>query len=71
MDRKPHESAQQWKGPERRQSLGHYGGADRRRPGPAGYRDDGTPGVNAEEPRTEQDESELHRTRGPDPRIRK
>ena len=59
---------QQWKGLERRQSLGPYTGQDRRRPRPAGYRDNGTPGVNAEEPRTEQDESELHRTRGPDPR---
>jgi hypothetical protein len=58
----------QWRGPERRRSEGAYDGENRRRPRPAGYRDDGTPGVNAEEPRTEQDESLLHRARGPDPR---
>ena len=57
-------SQQQWQGPERRQSMGHYAGPERRRQ-QAGYRDTG---VNAEEPRTEQDESELHRTRGPDQR---
>ena len=62
------QSQQQWQGPERRQSLGPYTGENRRRPRPAGYRDDGTPGVNAEEPKTEQDQHELSQQQGPDPR---
>jgi hypothetical protein len=56
----------QWRGPERRRSEGAYDGENRRRSPPGGYPADA--GVNAEDPRTEQDESLLHRTRGPDPR---
>jgi hypothetical protein len=62
---------QKWQGPERRQSLGPYRGEDRRR-SPGGYQSgQGTPGVNAEEPRTEQDEQDLQRQDGPNPRIPK
>ena len=46
-------------------------GKDRRRPRPAGYRDPSLPGVNAEDPKTEQDEVDLARQEGPDPRIPK
>ena len=46
-------------------------GEERRHPRPAGYRDDGTPGVNAPEPASEREERELAHKKGPDPRIPK
>ena len=62
---------QKWSGFERRR-LGaslHKGPNRRRR---AGYQaTDGTPGVNAEEPKTEQDHHDLSRQHGPNPRIPK
>jgi hypothetical protein len=59
----------QWQGPERRRLKAPFVGRDRRRPRPAGYRNDGTPGVNAPEPATEREERELTHKEGPDPRI--
>jgi hypothetical protein len=62
---------QKWSGFERRR-LGTppYRGENRRRR--AGYQATaGTPGVNAEEPKTEQDHHDLARQRGPNPRIPK
>jgi hypothetical protein len=63
---------QKWSGFERRRlGTSPYQGKNRRRPR-AGYQaTDGTPGVNAEEPKTEQDHHELARKRGPNPRIPK
>jgi hypothetical protein len=60
-----------YQGPERRQQPAQFPGYDRRHPGPAGYRDDGTPGVNAPEPSSEHEERELTHKKGPDPRIPK
>jgi hypothetical protein len=63
---------QKWSGFERRR-LGTppYRGENRRRTR-AGYQGTaGTPGVNAEEPKTEQDHHDLARQRGPNPRIPK
>ena len=62
------EQTQQWQGPERRQSLGPYQGADRRRAAGGYQSGQGTPGVNAEEPKTEQDEHDLQQRDGPNPR---
>ena len=63
---------QKWSGFERRRlGTSSYPGQNRRRPR-AGYQaTDGTPGVNAEEPKTEQDHHELWRQPGPNPRIPK
>jgi hypothetical protein len=58
----------QWQGPERRQSLGHHPGAERRRQ-QAGYPTD--TGVNAEPPKDEQEEHALAQQPGPNPRIPK
>ena len=63
---------QQWQGLERRQSLGQNQGAERRKNPPAGYTaGDGHAGVNAEEPDNAQEERELQRQPGPNPRIPK
>jgi len=63
---------QQWSGFERRRlEPSPYRGPNRRRPR-AGYQATaGTPGVNAEEPKTEQEERELAQQQGPNPRIPK
>ena len=64
---------QKWSGFERRR-LGTppYRGENRRRVQRAGYQATaGTPGVNAEEPKTEQDHVDLARKRGPNSRIPK
>ena len=64
---------QKWSGFERRRlGTSPYQGENRRRPHRAGYQATaGTPGVNAEEPKTEQDHHDLAQTRGPNPRIPK
>lgn len=61
----------QWQGMERRQSSGSYDGQERRKPRDGYQATDGTPGVNAEEPNTEQDERKLAQQQGPNPRIPK
>jgi len=63
----------QWSGFERRRlGTSLYQGPNRRRLRRAGYQATaGTPGVNAEEPRTEQDHHELMQQQGPNPRVPK